>query len=238
MAKNTLPVDFKDDIMNSSMGGKRRYRVINNSDGTISLEDATTYDQVGSNFGAGQMNATNEAVNASADAGKIIDDIEAIRNVTKEGYMAGALALKQVDNSLEEQPTFAYDENGKIIGYMTKIGGADTVFPFSSVDKDVLYTNTATYLDSTVTVTTDMTQYDLIVVELYNSTSQYHSFIKSGANWSIGVNMNGGASTYRVIHINDTSINIYVYNVQANWGAYNVPRRIIGLKNVFKVIND
>ena len=102
MAKNTLPVDFKDDIMNNAMGGKRRYRVINNSDGTISLEDATTYDQVGSNFGAGQMNATNEAVNAAADAGKIIDDIEVIRNVTKEGYVAGALALKQVDNSLDD----------------------------------------------------------------------------------------------------------------------------------------
>lgn len=131
MAKNTLPVNFQDDIMNSSMGGKRRYRVINNSDGTISLEDATTYDQVGSNFGAGQMNATNEAVNAAADAGKIIDDIDTIRNVTKEGYVAGALALKQVDDSLTEQPTFIYDESGQITGYKTKVG-ADTVFPFKS----------------------------------------------------------------------------------------------------------
>ena len=40
MAKNTVPVNFKDDIMNSSMGGKRRYKMINNSDGTVSLEDA------------------------------------------------------------------------------------------------------------------------------------------------------------------------------------------------------
>lgn len=100
MAKNTVPVNFKDDIINSSMGGKRRYKIINNSDGTISLEDATTYDQVGSNFGASQLNATNQAVNAAADAGKIIDDIEVIRNVTKEGYVAGALALKQVNSNL------------------------------------------------------------------------------------------------------------------------------------------
>ena len=126
---------------------------------------------------------------------------------------------------------------GEICKYQY-IGGADSVIPFKTIDKDVLYTNTATYLDTTVTVTTDMTQYDLIVVELYNSTSQYHSFIKSGANWSIGVNMNGGAGTYRVIRINDTSINILVYNTQSNWGSYNVPMRIIGLKNVFKVIND
>ena len=100
MAKSTVPVNFKDDIMNSAMGGKRRYRMINNSDGTISLEDVTTYDQVGSTFGAAQMNATNKAVNAAADASKIIDDIDAIRALTQEGYMAGALALKQVDDSL------------------------------------------------------------------------------------------------------------------------------------------
>lgn len=33
-----------------------------------------------------------------------------------------------------DQPTFEYDESGKITGYKTKIGGADTVFPFSSLD--------------------------------------------------------------------------------------------------------
>lgn len=65
MAKSTLPVNYQDDILNNAMGGKRRYKMINNSDGTVSLEDVTTYDQVGSNFGAGQMNATNQAVNES-----------------------------------------------------------------------------------------------------------------------------------------------------------------------------
>lgn len=32
-------------------------------------------------------------------------------------------------------PEFVYDENGKITGYKTSIGGADTVFPFSSGSK-------------------------------------------------------------------------------------------------------
>lgn len=36
-----------------------------------------------------------------------------------------------VNSSLQDQPTFEYDESGKITGYKTKIGGADTVFPFS-----------------------------------------------------------------------------------------------------------
>lgn len=65
MTKSTLPVNFKDDVLASSMGGKRRYKLIHNSDGTVSLEDATTYTQAGSNFGAAQVNATNTAVNAS-----------------------------------------------------------------------------------------------------------------------------------------------------------------------------
>lgn len=100
MAKSTLPTNYKDDIMNPSMGGKRRYNVIQNTDGTISLEDATTYDQVGSNFGAGNINAINTAVNASADASKIIDDVDTINALTKTGYIAGGLALKKVNDSL------------------------------------------------------------------------------------------------------------------------------------------
>ena len=35
------------------------------------------------------------------------------------------------NSSLQDQPTFEYDETGKITGYKTKVG-ADTVFPFKS----------------------------------------------------------------------------------------------------------
>lgn len=94
MAKATLPVNFQDDIMNADMGGKRKYRMIQNTDGTVSFEDVTTYDQVGSNFGAGQINQTNTAVNAAADAGKIIESLATVKSTTASGYMAGALALK------------------------------------------------------------------------------------------------------------------------------------------------
>ena len=100
MAKATLPTNFKDDILASSMGSKRRYNVINNSDGTISLEDVTTYTQVGSTFGAAQINATNKAVNASADASKIIDDYDTLMANTQAGCMAGALAVKELNSNL------------------------------------------------------------------------------------------------------------------------------------------
>lgn len=102
MAKATLPTNFKDDILASSMGSKRRYNVINNPDGTISLEDVTTYTQVGSTFGAAQINATNKAANAAADASKIIDDYDTLMANTQAGYMAGALAVKELNSNLNK----------------------------------------------------------------------------------------------------------------------------------------
>ena len=100
MAKATLPTNFKDDILADAMGNKRRYREIPNSDGTISLEDVTTYTQVGSTFGAAQINATNKAANASADTSKIIDDYDTLMANTQAGYMAGALAVKKLNSNL------------------------------------------------------------------------------------------------------------------------------------------
>lgn len=169
MAKNTLPVDFKDDIMNSSMGGKRRYRMINNSDGTISLEDVTKYDQVGSNFGASQMNATNEAVNAAADAGKIIDDIDAINNVTQEGYIAGARALKQVNNSLTASDNlkfqFATDGEGRY-GYL---GADDSFIPFKSGGDSIILASNG------VTSYTFDRDYDKVYVFVTNGQAQNYA---------------------------------------------------------------
>ena len=78
MAKEILPVDFKDDIMSESMEGRRRYRMIQNPDGTVSFEDTTEYDQIGSLFGQGQINKTNQAVNESLDKSRVIDNINDI----------------------------------------------------------------------------------------------------------------------------------------------------------------
>ena len=142
MAKMTLPVNFKDDIMSSNMGGKRRYKPIQNEDGTISLEDVTNYEQIGSDFNAAQVNQTNAAVNASADAGKIIDSMDTIRATTKSGYMAGALAVKQLDKNLivvsenmteiggkAEKINVYVDSDGKL--HFVDSEGADTVLNFN-----------------------------------------------------------------------------------------------------------
>lgn len=61
----SLKTDYKNYVPSEDMGGRRRYRKIDNPDGTISLEDVTTYEIEGSKFGADDMNATNKAVNYS-----------------------------------------------------------------------------------------------------------------------------------------------------------------------------
>ena len=58
-----LKTNYKDDIPDESENEKRRYNVIHNADGTITLEDATEYTQKGDNFGAADINATNAKVN-------------------------------------------------------------------------------------------------------------------------------------------------------------------------------
>lgn len=58
-----LKEDYLDDILDTSVNEKRKYRIINNADGTISLEDVTEYSQNGDNFGSFDINITNKTVN-------------------------------------------------------------------------------------------------------------------------------------------------------------------------------
>ena len=103
MAKNVLPVDFQDDILTEDMDGRRKYQMITNADGTVSFVDVTEYTQVGSNFGQAQINATNEAVNESADKNKIIDSKADLMANTQSGMIAGASAVKAAVSELNEK---------------------------------------------------------------------------------------------------------------------------------------
>lgn len=100
MAKTTLPTNYVDDVLNGAMDGKRRYREIPNADGTISLEDATTYDQIGNNFGASQLNLMNDNINQSFDANKMLKTMDEVNAVTQEGYGVDALVVKELNSSL------------------------------------------------------------------------------------------------------------------------------------------
>lgn len=131
MAKATLPTNFKDDVLASAMGGKRRYNMIHNSDGTVSFEDVTNYTQVGSTFGAAQINATNEAVNNAADASKIIDSLETIKANTQSGYIAGALAVKALSSNLGNVNV----PNGM---YLAVTGGLSFTLESKGISKEII----------------------------------------------------------------------------------------------------
>lgn len=68
----SLKTDYKNAIINTSANEKKKYTMTTNSDGTISLEDATVYTQVGDTFGATDINETNTEVNSKLDASKIV----------------------------------------------------------------------------------------------------------------------------------------------------------------------
>ena len=58
-----LPVNYRDDMIDTSVNEKRKYEVTENPDGTKTLEDVTVYKQVGSLYGAEDINRTNRAIN-------------------------------------------------------------------------------------------------------------------------------------------------------------------------------
>lgn len=241
MAKNTLPTNFKDDILNASMNGKRRYNLIQNSDGTVSLEDASTYDQVGSEYGAGQVNAVNKAVNESADAGKIIDDVDDISAVTKEGYIAGALALKEVNNSLGGFQFKTVDDEKKV-----STDGGSTWENFSN-GAVLLWENSApTSVFNAQTIEIDLSNYDSIIISFISQpalgwTSKYRFFILKNESQGCNVPMSSDTTTEignvwgRIVSVSNKGVKIgYALEGASNPQNACMPIEIYGIKSVIK----
>lgn len=58
---------------------------------------------------------------------------------TSSNIAASAKALSQLNNNLTSRPQWITDSTGKITGYKTTAGGADTVFPFIDLNEELLY---------------------------------------------------------------------------------------------------
>ena len=98
MEYRPLSTDFKDDILDSSNTG-RKYRQITNNDGTMSLQDETTYQQVGSVYGAKEINEEREAIN-NIYANKLVT-LDEIDLVTEKGFFVDALAVKELNSKTQ-----------------------------------------------------------------------------------------------------------------------------------------
>lgn len=71
-----LRTDYKDDVLNINTNERRKYRMINNADGTISFEDVTDYVQNGDSFGSTDVNTITERVNRSLTGADVVDNLE------------------------------------------------------------------------------------------------------------------------------------------------------------------
>ncbi len=106
-----LRTDFKDDILAEAMGGRRRYQMIQNEDGTVSFVDATEYEQMGSEFGQAEINATNAAVIALQN-----EQVETAdpMTATEEGLAADAKltgdALRDLSANINEKNINTFGE--------------------------------------------------------------------------------------------------------------------------------
>ena len=101
MSIPNLPTNFKDDILNTSVNSKRKYRMINNSGGTVSFEDETDYTQEGSEFGAGQINATNDAINKIYS--ERILSLEEAALVTEPGFFVDAMVVPELIGEIDSK---------------------------------------------------------------------------------------------------------------------------------------
>lgn len=94
---NPLSTNFKDDILADS-NDRRKYTQINNSDGTISLQDSTAYKQVGSQYGAKEVNEEREAIN-NIYTNKLVT-LDEIDLVTEPGFFVDAQAVKELNSKM------------------------------------------------------------------------------------------------------------------------------------------
>lgn len=220
MAKAILPTNFQDDILDSSMDGKRRYKQTTNADGTVSLEDASTYDQVGSNFGASQLNAISKAVNQSADSSKIISDPDTASATTEQGYIADVQLFNHLSDSLQTLGGFTPvidSTTGEITGYKTTIGGADTVFPFSIYKLASGITDTVSENGTKITigfkpdlVIATRTVTPMYGIYIYDSINNIQG-CRADAHWDTGSSL---------ISVDDTGFTLYGYRSETQ-STYN-----------------
>ena len=92
-----LSTDFKDDIL-ASQNSKRKYTQVNNSDGTVSFQDSTAYSQVGSSYGAKEVNEEREAIN-NIYANKLVT-LNEIDLVTEPGFFVDAQVVKELNSKM------------------------------------------------------------------------------------------------------------------------------------------
>ena len=149
--------------------------------------------------------------------------------------------IRSPNNSLEEQPQFVYDENGQITGYTTKIGGADTVFPFKS-KLELLWTNPDIISAvGAMTVDINISEYDALYIGACHQNAVQtvnYTYIPVGKiNCVSAISHDGIHIGMRKVDTSNTDKVIFSASVYGNpneggglWNAYAIPYKIYGVK--------
>lgn len=132
--------------------------------------------------------------------------------------------LSLLNSSLQDQPTFEYDESGKITGYKTKIGGADTVFPFKSGSNFELLHSGNHYSSKNISIPTQKEV--VLIIWACSDLNQLQITISGATAEKVSPNMYmGGSGRYLIgwiykIGSDNTSDTISINYISCGWGSY------------------
>lgn len=127
---------------------------------------------------------------------KVLNTAEEIEANTSAENVAGALVAKELYNNLKGfEPIL--DSTGKITGYKTSVGGADTVFPFSA--KLTSYGGSYTG-NQTIPISDDLLDknFILIVTGVYCSGSADNHTVKRNKSFTIHPQISKSGNTLSI----------------------------------------
>lgn len=156
-----LSTDYKDDILDTEINTKRRYRMTTNADGTVSFTDETSYAQTGTQFGAKE----------------IIEE----RTVINELLQSAASLKTYVDLKLDELKTYVDSKLDEL-----KTTMKNEMFPVGTIIKTVRNVNPSTYLEGTwVAWGTGR-----VPVGVDTSQTEFNAVEKTGGEKAVTLNVN------------------------------------------------
>lgn len=214
---SALPTNYVDAVLDATANTRRKYNLIENGDGTVSLEEVTTYTRVGSNFGASDINHTNEVVNQNSDDIEQLGDDLSNTNTNLEDLQNN---LETTYNGQTVPFVFGIDANGNY-GYRKL--GADAVTPFKNAKKVGTYSGN-TSIDVSTYGATSAAEFLLVPSPTSVMTGSGFRRWATGGNWTLYLDYHPGG-----LSLSGTTLGISLPWVHAHPDSGNTEE---GLMNV------
>lgn len=139
-----LKTNYVDDVLDTTKNQLRKYQQIQNDDGTVSFVDVTEYTQVGTSFGAKDINDTNAAIN------DVNGKLSTAHTILYSNYFAA-----NVTNNITLNDDF---KNYKTLFFVCNNGTATlycpTIYPASYIKKLYESTKNTQYLGTYPSINT------------------------------------------------------------------------------------